>query len=82
MGCFESYQQMHVIIDPADLLGESAQPVYGATQVFMEARHPFFSDERSAAFCTEDKMVMEAEIGCHTGEAATLPGCFAIFIFP
>src|SRR5438045_3729820 len=66
MGGLQADQQMHMIGNPADSLGESTESGNRATQVLMQPCSPLRVDQGFAILCSEHEMVMQAEKGgCH-----------------
>src|SRR5262249_24038175 len=45
MRCFQAYEKMDMVRDPADFLGKSAKPNNRSTHVFMQSLHPVIFDE-------------------------------------
>jgi len=63
MSGLQANQQMDVVVDAADALGNSAQSANRAAEIVVQTIPPRRGDGRSAILRAEDEVIVQAEIG-------------------
>ncbi len=63
MGRFQSDQEMHVVGDAADALGETSETVHRSTEVFVEFAPPVRMNAGDAVLGGKDQVVMQSKEG-------------------